>query len=97
MTVWVLDLDGVLQNPVYPHSKLFVELSLATRVEYSVLSNHYTREFNGNEAEEKYHLSLFDSEEKREMVHALWIKLHDSVLNVKEIPDGRSDIRGRGG
>lgn len=100
MTVWILDLDGVLQDPIYPHPKLLEELTLATEVEYSVLSNHYTKEFDGNEAEEEYHLSLFDEEEKKEAVRVLWKKLHDNMLNVKEIPGAKDlleSIQDRGG
>ena len=89
MTVWVLDLDKVLQDPGYSHPMLLAELAPAMGVEYSVLYNHYTNEFDGNEAEEAYHMSLCDSEDKREAVRGLWRKLHDNMLNVKEIPGAK--------
>lgn len=89
MIIWVLDIDGVLQVPIYPHSMLFAEVAPVVGFDYKVLYDHYTQEFSGNESEENYHLSLCNSGEKRKAVRVLWRKLHDNMLNVKEIPGAK--------
>lgn len=89
MIVWVLDLDGVLQEPLYPHPRLISDVSSVIGRPYEELYAHYTLQFAGNEGEEAYHLSLCNNKGQKEKVRRYWRKLHEKMLMVKVIPGAR--------
>ncbi len=99
MITWVLDLDGVVQEPAYPHPALISDISDVIGVSYEALFRHYSEEFVGNQAEEEYHLSLCSDKEQRQKTLVLWQKLHDSMPVVRLLPGARELlelISGRG-
>ncbi|HEX7456432.1 MAG TPA: HAD hydrolase-like protein [Candidatus Nanoarchaeia archaeon] len=86
----VLDLDGVLQNPVYPHPKLIADVSAAIGVPFDELYDHYAREFTTNPAEEKYHLSRCGGDPgKEEKVDEFWRKMDENMPKANIIPGAR--------
>lgn len=91
MTTWVFDLDGVLQEPAYPHPRLLEDVSSAINVPYEVLFKHYSTQFSDNEAEEEYHLSLCGRDEQREQVRGFWKKMHENMPKAVIIP-GAEDL-----
>lgn len=89
MTTWVFDLDGVLQEPAYPHPKLIAEVSEAIGVPYDQLFAHYSTQFNGNAEEEAYHLSLCGTEEQKKAVRGFWRKMHEMMPKAEILPAAR--------
>lgn len=80
MKVWIFDIDGVLQDPIYPHPQLFLDVSRVLGIPYETLHQHYTGKFAGNSLEEEYHFSLCQGdEEKIQRVREFWKRLRDTT------------------
>ena len=89
MNIRVIDLDGVLQDPVDPHPRLFGDVAPVVGVTYDALYKHYTESYEDNEKEERYHLSLCKTEEQREKVKSRWKQLHANMDKVRPIQGAR--------
>ena len=86
MSIFVLDLDGVVQDPEDPHAKLIKDVSRIVRKPYEELFDHYARQFRDNDTEEMYHLSLCNTKEQKGEVRVRWSQLHENMDKVKPIP-----------
>ena len=89
MNIRVIDLDGVLQDPVDPHPRLFGDVATVVGVTYDALYKHYTESYEDNEKEERYHLSLCKTSEQMERVRERWKQLHANMDKVEPIPGAR--------
>lgn len=99
-TVIVLDLDGVLQEPTYPHPDLLQDVSEVVGVPYKELYRHYSTSFTTNKALDNYHISLCHGDlGKIDKVKAFWRKMHEEMPNASAIPGATElleEVRSRG-
>jgi len=90
MSIWVFDLDMVLQKPAYPHQPdLIADIAAVVERPYGELFQHYVEQHADNQAEEEYHLSLCRTEDQKSRVRGFWRKLHENMPRATIIPGAK--------